>query len=133
MLRRVAQLATVGGTVAFVVALTLFDPPEWLGLVPPPLLDRVGFRPLEMTANVVLFVPFGLSLGGWWPSRPRVLVAAFVLSVGIELAQLTMPDRVSDPVDVLMNVTGAVIGFFVMARLRTARAGRGGHDGVESG
>ncbi|MEX0953142.1 MAG: VanZ family protein [Nitriliruptoraceae bacterium] len=107
--------------VLFIVSLTLFDPPQWLWFIPEPVVDTVGFRPLEMLLNIALFVPLGLGLGAWWPSRPRLLWGAIVLSVGIELAQLTLPDRHTDPVDVLTNGVGALLGFAVARWIHAAR------------
>lgn len=118
-----AKVLTVGASIAFIAAFTLFDPPDWLPWIPAPVVETLGFRPLEMLLNVALFVPLGVSLGWWWPTRPLVIGAAVAVSVTVELLQLGMPDRVSDPVDVLTNSIGAVLGFAVAAVVRARRRG----------
>ena len=67
---------------------------------------------LELVANVVLFVPFGLlgvPLVGrrrwWW-----VVVGGVLLTCAIETAQLGIPGRVSDVRDLVANTTGAIVG-----------------------
>lgn len=94
-----------------IVALTLFDPADWLPWVPDPLADAVGFTLLEMLANIALFVPLGIVLGAWWPRRGAVVLVGVALSVTIEVIQLGLDDRVSDPVDVAMNSLGTIGGF----------------------
>ena len=73
----------------------------------------------QAIGNVLFLLPIGLlgpivfpALDGWW----RVVIAAFVFSVAVELAQLLIPDRSTDIDDVMVNVAGAVLGF-VLYRL----------------
>jgi hypothetical protein len=63
--------------------------------------------------NVVLFVPLGLLMA--WAGRDwRVAIAlGAVASVGIELAQISLPARHPAPADVLWNVTGSLLGALV--------------------
>ena len=42
--------------------------------------------------------------------RPHVLYSGFLVSACIETIQSFMPDRTGDPVDVLMNGSGALLG-----------------------
>lgn len=109
--QRLRQIVSIGAAVGLVVSFTLFDPPQWFGLVPEPLFDAVGFRAIEMMLNIALFVPLGVVLGYWWPGRWRIVWFAVALSVGVETVQLWLPERLSDIVDVLTNSTGAAIGF----------------------
>lgn len=88
------------------------------------------FAATEFVANVAMFVPFGLlvplAVGSL---RARVcvltLAAGFVLSLMIEVAQLAIPGRVSDPRDLVANTLGASLGVIlltaVMSRLDHAR------------
>ncbi len=119
--RVVGATSTVGISVLFVASMTLFDPPQWMWFIPEPVVDAVGFRPMVMLLNVALFVPLGLSLGAWWPSRPRLLWVAVALSVTVELVQLTLPDRYTDPLDVLANSAGAALGFVTARWLHSRR------------
>ncbi|MGY2080430.1 VanZ family protein [Modestobacter sp. SYSU DS0657] len=92
----------------------------WVGTVPR--------RPVEVVANVLLFVPVGalaaLVLRRSGPVLPLALGAA--TSVLIELAQGVLPGRVPDLVDVAANTAGASVGVvLVTVRLAVSRrAGR---------
>ncbi|WP_310529098.1 VanZ family protein, partial [Nocardioides sp.] len=60
--------------------------------------------------NVLLFVPLGVGLAllttwPWW----RVALVAGAMSSVIELIQLVLP-RYADPVDVVTNTLGALLG-----------------------
>lgn len=57
-----------------------------------------------------LLGPFALPwLGRWW----RVGLVAFAFSAAIEFTQLFIPDRSADVDDVIVNATGALLGFVV--------------------
>lgn len=68
--------------------------------------------PFEFAANVAMFVPVGVlfaMLAG--PRRwPLAVVGAGAVSLAIELAQIPIADRISDPRDLLANTGGAAIG-----------------------
>jgi D-alanyl-D-alanine carboxypeptidase len=67
---------------------------------------------VEVAANMLLFVPVGalaaLALRRRGPVLPVLLGAG--LSVLLELAQTVLPGRVPDPIDVLANSAGTVVG-----------------------
>ncbi|MGV0110179.1 VanZ family protein [Arthrobacter sp. CP30] len=73
----------------------------------------LGYRFVESTSNVILFVPFGMF---FFILAPRGLrrfgpVTGLALSVGIELAQLiALPQRVASLSDIAANSLGVVIG-----------------------
>lgn len=75
----------------------------------------------QLLGNVVMFIPFGMLLPAVAARFRRLgalLVAAVSMSVGIELAQLAMrliglAGRSVDVDDVLLNVAGAVMGYFI--------------------
>ncbi|WP_353814815.1 VanZ family protein [Agromyces sp. SYSU T00266] len=77
----------------------------------------------EFELNVLLFVPFGALLAFALRGAPAVVPA--VMSAGfallIEVAQIPMADRISDPRDLVANSLGAVIGILV-ARISDAIA-----------
>lgn len=97
-----------------------------------PLTDWVTYSFLEFWANVAMFVPVGLFFvlllgrGRWW----LAIVLGVLLTVGIEFVQLFLPDRVSDPRDILANSVGAFVGVIAAlivtwpAAVRRARARR---------
>jgi len=93
------------------------------------LLSSVGismtFSTLEHLANFLMFFPFGVLAGillthhkFHWHVAHRALVAALAgiaFSAFIEIVQRMIPGRVSDPADVLMNGSGAIVGAGLVA------------------
>jgi glycopeptide antibiotics resistance protein len=82
-----------------------------------------GFWIRQMVGNLLLLLPVGALgpialpwLDRWW----RVLLAAFAVSLAIELAQLRIPDRAADVDDLLLNVAGAALGYAILSVLRIA-------------
>jgi glycopeptide antibiotics resistance protein len=76
--------------------------------------------------NLGLLLPVGLlgpiaipALGRWW----RVALVALLLSAGIEVAQLVIPDRSADIDDVILNVAGALLGCVALGLLRRLSSG----------
>jgi glycopeptide antibiotics resistance protein len=87
----------------------------------------------QLIGNVVLFVPLGFLLPAAVRACRRLrvtLVAAAGLSVLIESLQAILPEHATDVDDVILNTTGAALGylaFWVIAwtvRQRTARGER---------
>jgi glycopeptide antibiotics resistance protein len=82
----------------------------------------------NLIGNLLLLLPLGLlgpialpGLDRWW----RVALAAMLYSAAIELSQLVVPDRSADIDDVIVNVSGALlgyIGFFIVRSGIRARA-----------
>lgn len=76
------------------------------------LTDWITYSRLEFWSNVAMFVPVGLFflllLGRrrWW----LAIVLGVLLTCGIEFVQQFLPDRVSDPRDILANSVGAFVG-----------------------
>ena len=74
---------------------------------------------ISLAGNVVVFAPLGaavaLAMGGK-PAGRRLLLAIFIgagLSLAIELAQTTIPSRVSALDDWLLNTSGTALGALV--------------------
>ncbi len=67
-------------------------------------------------SNIVFFIPYGmLAPGRNWKTA---LITAICFSVAIEIAQLLMRRGYCELDDVICNVLGAVIGFFIMTGLK---------------
>ena len=78
---------------------------------------------IEASANVALFIPFGLLIAmarpvtAWW----RLASIGLMISTCLELAQhLFLAARFASLIDVVTNMLGAVIGI-LLARLVTGR------------
>ncbi|MFE6254715.1 VanZ family protein [Agromyces sp. NPDC057865] len=77
-------------------------------------------RPLEVVANVLLFVPFGVYVGLLAPawSRWRAAVVFAASSVALEVAQYVLAVGSSDVSDVIANTVGGLAGFGLLAAVR---------------
>ena len=89
----------------------------------------------EFGANIAMFVPVGILFA--MIAGPRrwlgALFAALALTVAIELAQIPLADRISDPRDLLANTGGAVVGIVLagvgwLVRAAWRAATRGARD-----
>jgi len=72
----------------------------------------------NLFGNLALLLPLGLlgpialpALNRWW----RVALLALLISTAIELTQLAVPDRSADIDDVIVNVSGALLGYLFLA------------------
>ncbi|MEF2976572.1 VanZ family protein [Subtercola sp. YIM 133946] len=89
-------------------------------------LDWITYDRVEFTANVAMFFPIGLFLlllfgrRQWW----LAIIVGFVMTVGIETAQLFLPGRVSDVRDIVSNTIGATLGVLTGLVLTAAKARR---------
>lgn len=100
----------------------------WAGAFGVPF--AVAYPVLEFSANIALFVPFGILVALSMPrSRWRFGMTAlisFASSCAIELIQLSIPTRVSTVSDVIANTLGGILGALVVRVL----ARRGAHPAV---
>lgn len=96
-------------------------------------LESAWQRARLLLGNILVFVPFGLlvpALAARVRSWPHALLAGLAFSVSIELAQLAVSlavgywYRMPDVDDVLLNVTGVMLGYalFVTLRAPTSRS-----------
>lgn len=84
----------------------------------------IDYRQVEFTANIALFVPFGVIIALWlprrfWWSTPAVAVC---VSAAIETVQgLILPERVPSIGDVFANTAGALVGAVIVTAVRMLR------------
>lgn len=84
--------------------------PEWF-----------GYKKLEFSANVVMFIPLGFLVALLLPARVwwLALIICPALSIGIEITQASfLAARFASVTDVVSNSTGAVVGILMAVVLR---------------
>jgi glycopeptide antibiotics resistance protein len=135
--RRVAAVALTGA-VALVLATTALPlswPPVWEGWGDVVLkIGRGGLASwrdlaspfehvatVQLWANVVVYVPLGAALLVATGSTRRTLAYAALLSLLVEVWQFTALSRVASVDDVLLNLTGTLLGI-VPTKLVTSKS-----------
>lgn len=70
--------------------------------------------------NLLMFTPLVIFTNRVFPKIKLhlLLLGGFLLSLFIELSQLVIPGRVSDPVDLISNTFSVVLGIFVVRLLQ---------------
>jgi glycopeptide antibiotics resistance protein len=82
-------------------------------------LGEPGYVAVEFTANILMFVPFGVLVRlasvrlQWW----MILALGFLTTVTIELTQLALPSRYSTVSDVIANTLGTAVGLAALKLL----------------
>ncbi len=91
-----------------------------------PATDWITYSGVEFTANIAMFFPIRLFFllllrrRTWW----LAMVIPFLMTVGIETAQIWIPGRVSDIRDVISNTVGAIVGVLLGLAITAPRARR---------
>ncbi len=89
------------------------------------------FHPVDFFLNILMFVPLGIILLGFlhkeenpWGKKPfkRLFLVAAAASLTCELSQMFLP-RSATMLDVVANVSGAVIGYAVIFEIRASAPG----------
>jgi glycopeptide antibiotics resistance protein len=83
----------------------------------------------DILANVLLFVPLGFTMTGYFTNRrittvtaiAGVLLLSLCVSYSVELLQLFMPGRFTSLTDVLSNTAGAGVGVLCHSAWRRCR------------
>ena len=106
------------------LAVTLYEtlrPVGWVQSIPFWSFWVATMAGVDMVQNIVLFAPMGwiANRGGW--SGRRTVIAALLLSAGIEFVQQWIPGRASVATDIAFNVTGAVLGWWMATPVRRPR------------
>ena len=113
-------------SVLFVLYFTLRSHPD-LGIGDPGA--RINIKPFESitfdpvkglalntVGNVLLFVPFGLCVAFKLKGKFRLFKVVFwggLFSFSIEMIQLFLPNRWTDIDDIILNTTGAFLGYLL--------------------
>jgi glycopeptide antibiotics resistance protein len=95
--------------------------PRPIKLIPfVPSADAGGSSPLEVAANFLLFVPFGVYLGLLAPAWPRwQWTAAFLgMSLALESTQHLLSTGSFDTTDIIINAAGGLGGLGLLALSR---------------
>lgn len=85
-------------------------------------LRRIAF--VNLVGNVVVFIPFGVFLPLLWRHAQSVilfLLCTVLMIAGVELVQLFTLRGICDIDDLLLNVSGALIGFLIIRFLDRRR------------
>lgn len=89
-------------------------------LNPLPLLDdfqkaSLKYLIINDLGNMTLFVPFGFILTAKYPQfkLAHLIFMGALFSATIEWIQLFLPNRMTDINDVILNTTGAVVGYLL--------------------
>ena len=88
--------------------------------------EWLTFNTLEFLANIAMFAPFGLFLvlllgrRQWW----LAILIGVGFTLAIELAQQFIPNRVSDPRDIVANSLGTIVGTLFALVMTAAKARR---------
>lgn len=74
-------------------------------------------KPLEVLANVAVFVPFGLCTGYLWrvAPGPKTFFAAGFTSLAMESTQFALAVGSFDTTDIIANTVGALMGAAIVA------------------
>ncbi|MFZ0445603.1 MAG: VanZ family protein [Bacillus sp. (in: firmicutes)] len=100
------------------------DPGARINITP---FESITFDPVKGLAfnvigNILLFVPFGLSVAFKVKGKFRLFKVVFwggLFSFSIEMIQLFLPNRWTDIDDIILNTTGTFLGYllFLMAQV----------------
>jgi len=89
------------------------------------------FLLIDVLGNIVVFIPLGIGLAGIWPGqngRQTILRAALfglLVSLTIELTQLTIPSRATDVDDLIFNTAGTMLGAIMFVAIQQKKLSPG--------
>ena len=79
---------------------------------------------INIIGNITMFIPTGIILPVIYKklrSFPRTVLAGGLISLSIEILQLPLCDRTTDINDIILNTTGAAVGYAVYTLVKKAR------------
>ena len=81
------------------------------------------FLLIDVIGNVLVFVPLGIGLAGILPGNGRQMILraallGLLVSLTIELIQLTIPTRATDVDDLIFNTAGTMLGAIMFVAIQ---------------
>ena len=83
------------------------------------LRQAFWFLLIDVLGNILVFIPLGIGLAGIFHGNStrqtirRTALIGFLVSLTIELTQLTIPTRATDVDDLIFNTLGALLGAII--------------------
>ncbi len=84
----------------------------------------------DALSNILLFLPFGYFAVLAYARKARLIIASFVLAVGVQVLQVYLPGRDANLQDVFWNMLGAGIGMALLPWLRPSSLGTAGNGNL---
>ena len=96
---------------------------------------------INVCGNVVLFMPFGYMFGVFTDRKQTGAVlglvdtfaATFLFCIAVEICQLLTKVGVFDVDDIILNVSGALLGYAAYRIVKGAKNGKGKNNGKKTG
>lgn len=90
-----------------------------------PLTATMSYADAERMLNAAMFLPLGAAVALLLDRRlwPIAMLAGFVVSFAVEVAQASIPGRVPDPNDVVWNTIGCAVAVTAVTLGRVVWAG----------
>ena len=86
--------------------------------------ELIRYAVVNLGGNVIMFIPLGLGISGLWPEARTlwnvVLITAVVIAL-VELAQLFTLVGTCDIDDLILNIFGSLIGYWLYRKLFDAK------------
>lgn len=85
------------------------------------------FLLIDVLGNILVFIPLGIGLAGIfygdnpWQTFRRAVLGGFLVSLTIELAQLSIPSRATDIDDLIFNTLGTTLGAIMFITVQQKR------------
>jgi glycopeptide antibiotics resistance protein len=85
------------------------------------------FLLIDVLGNILVFIPLGIGLAGIvysnnpWQTIRRATLGGFLVSLTIELTQLTIPSRATDVDDLIFNTVGTMLGAIIFIAVQQTK------------
>jgi glycopeptide antibiotics resistance protein len=86
---------------------------QGINLNPLEIVNNINEGAFEVFMNILIFVPFGLGCVYFLKTPKKTILVSLILIVLAELAQYAFSLGFCDIIDVITNLLGVVLGFYV--------------------